>query len=354
MQGKFIDLVYGIVINLKWRYLVILFLVSFFGGWAAVEHFEPHASITAPSVYWWYFVNDVMRGGYSGYSPTTIGGRLTSLASFFGGGLFFLSTVCKSLAVIHEKLQLKKKGLVKLKMKNHIVLLGFRERETLDLIRQLVADRAGNHSIVLVTRHATENPLPGLVEFIHGDTSDDDVLERACVSSAKVIVVSGHEVDERTMAVTIVANSKASKDAHIVVYLEKHENARFIKAVNPRIECVTSLRSSLIAQAVLNPGSTRLIRELVSTNHPGTNFRIDIPSFVQPIQFAQLLTVFNAEYQAIAIGYTVDQSCESFPVLNPPSDAVIRGGMSLFYIAEHRIDEVVDWHILDPVPDTVN
>ena len=352
MQGKFIDVVYSLVINLKWRYLVILFLTSFFGGWVAVEHFEPHASIVSPSVYWWYFVNDVMRGGYSGYSPTTIGGHLTALVSFFGGGLFFISTMCKSLAVVHEKFQTKKKGLVRLKMKDHIVLLGYRPRETGDLVRQLVSDHIGNHSIVLVTRHVTENPFPGMVEFVQGDTSEDEVLERACVSTAKTIVISGHELDERTVAVTIVANSKARKDAHIVVYLEKHEYARFIKAVNPHIECVTSLRSSLIAQATLNPGSTQLIRELVSINHPGTNFRINIPDFVQPIPFGQVLAIFNGEYRAIAIGYTTDQSCESAPILNPSADAMLRGGMSLFYIAEHRIDEVVDWRALNPVSGT--
>lgn len=349
MSGKFIDLLYNIAIQLRWKYLILLFLVSFFGGWAATSYFEPTADIVSPKVYWWYFLKTVLGGGYSGYSPETIGSRVVSLLSSFCGGLFFIATLCKSTVIVHENLQKKKKGLVQLKMKDHIVLLGYRPGETGQLISQLRADHLVETPIVLASKHLTENPFPGKVEFVFGDTASDDVMARSRVDQARVIVISGH-ADERALAVAIAANSYARKDVHIVAYLDNFTNAKLLRKLNPQIECVTSLRAPLLAQAVINPGASMIFKELVSLDDPGTAFRIDVPSSVLPIPFSQVLAILHHEYRAIVIGFTENHSCESKYVLNPQADAIIVGGMSLFYIAEHRIDRQVDWRILDPIP----
>jgi len=218
-----------------------------FRGWAATDYFEPKAGIVSPQIYWWYFLNDVMRGGYSGYARSRSADASRRLPAS-SAEEYSSSRPSVSQGRHKRKTSKEKKGLVKLNIKDHVVLLGYRERETKDLIEQLRADHLMEVPIVLVTRHADENPLPGDVEFVHGDTAEDDTLERACIPQAKVIVISGHQSDERTLVVAIAANSQARRDVHMVAYLEKHENSRFLKMLNPRIECVTSLRSRLIAQ----------------------------------------------------------------------------------------------------------
>jgi len=136
----------------------------------------------------------------------------------------------------------------------------------------------------------------------------------------------------------------------MVAYLEKHENSRFLKMLNPRIECVTSLRSRLIAQAVFNPGSSAVIRELVSIDNPGTSFRIDIPKERRRSDSASSWpsSIRNIAPSPLGIPRIIpvnpNQSSTRLQNLS------FRAAMSLLYIAEHRIDRIVDWKILDPIP----
>ncbi len=343
MSNKFVDIIYGIVIRFKWRYIFLLFLVFFAGSWWATDYFEP-GDITSSSVYWWYFLSNVIHGNYSGYSPVTLGGRILSIVTFLGGGIFFIATICKITTAGYEHLQQKSKGLAKLKMKNHIVLLGYRAGETESLLRELRAEHFSQTRIVLCSKHLEENPFPGVVDFIRGDTSSDDTLNRACVATAAVIVISGH-TDERTLPVAVAVTSVAQEEAHIVVYLEKADNARFLKMLKRPIECVTSLRTSLIAQAVFNPGSTELLRNLVSLDHTGTNFKLLVPEHIPEVYFSLMLNILHRDYNAIVIGYSENHSPCSKSYLNPAPNTRIRGGMALFYIAESRIDKLIDWSV---------
>src|SRR5437870_2658917 len=105
MTSKFIDIIFSVVMKLRWRYLLLLFLVFFFGSWWLMHCFEPNSPVVKPKIYWWYFVTDVMRGGYSGYTPLSIGGRLVSLFSFFGGGICFVASITKIFGYIFEHSQ---------------------------------------------------------------------------------------------------------------------------------------------------------------------------------------------------------------------------------------------------------
>jgi voltage-gated potassium channel len=352
MSGKFIDVLYSIVIQFRWKYIALFFLVFFIGSWAAVHFFEPDAEITSPSVYWWYFINNVLRSGYSGYNPQTLGGRIVSIFSFFGGGIFFVATLCKLTATMYERMQKRKKGLSVLNLKDHIVILGYRAGESDQLVRELTADHLKRMPIVLCSRHLDENPLPGMVEFIKGDTASDDVFRRSCASQASVIVINGH-TDERTRDIVTVATystRQAGRSAHIVAHVEKVESIRYIRMINPSVECVTSLRPMLIAQAVFNPDATALLRELVSFTDPGTNFRIDIPAGTPSIPFWRMIQAFHLNYRAIPVAYTDSHSREAKVYLNPKPDQLVGGGMSLFYIAEHRVDRIIDWEMVCSEP----
>lgn len=352
MSGKWIDQLYNIVIQFRWKYIVIFFILFFGGSWWLTDFVEPHTELTKPAIYWWYFLNNVLRGGDSGFNPSSLGGRIVSMVSFFCGGIFFIATLCKATAVMYEHSQKRKKGLARMKAKNHIVILGYRKGETEGLVTQLMAENViRKKTIVMCSRHLEDNPLPGLVTFIKGDTASEDVMVNACVADADVIVISGH-TDERSITIAIVAHRKNPK-AHIVVYLEDRENYRFLALISQRIECVTSLRTMLIAQAVLNPGVTPLIREMVSLDDPGTIYRINIPSEVPPIRFHELCSIMQTNYRSIVTGYSRTCSTDDQPLLNPDPYEMISGGMSLFYISEQRMDGKIDWSLFRSPPSLV-
>jgi len=51
-----------------------------------------------PSVFWWYFVTDIMRSGHSGWAnPVSMGGR-RSIVSFTGGGVCMCAVIGKSVS----------------------------------------------------------------------------------------------------------------------------------------------------------------------------------------------------------------------------------------------------------------
>ncbi len=350
MSGKLIDALYAIVLQFRWKYITILFLGFFFAGWSGMWYFEPSNEMVRPTVYWWYFVTDVMRSGYSGYSPMTFGGRLVSLVCTMGGGVCFLAAICKVIGYVFEQSQRKTKGLSKMNLKDHIVILGYRAAETDELIKQLTSDLLLKREIVLCTRKLEQNPYDSRsIHFISGDTSSDDVMEKACVSKASRIVICGHDDDQRTLGIAILAHKIARPDAHIVVHFESEGMVRYMKAVSARIHTVTSFRAMILAQAVCNPGSTKVIHELLSINNPGTIFRIDIPAYVPEVPFRNVLSALHSAYRMIVSAYADSHEYDADVHVNPHPEDMIRGGMSLFYIAEHPVDRIIDWGEIAPI-----
>ncbi len=344
MSGKFIDILFSFVITLRWRWVVLCFLLFFAGSWWATDYFEPACKVTSPDVFWWYFTTTILRGGYADYTPITAGARIVSLLTFFLGGVFFIVPICKISSSIFEHIQRRKKGAARLNMKNHIVLLGYRKGETEEIIKQILADYQTTRpsSIVLCTRNLAETPYPGhsLISFVQGDTASDDVLERACVKDANKVVISGHE-DARTMAICLAVNAIASKDAHIVAYVEDKANARFLRKINRNIECVTSLRTMLIAQAVMNPGSSSVLHSLADLASPPTVFKIGIPEDVPAMPFSAVMDNLLHQYDVIpiAVGYADTPDVH----FRPDAKSEVKGGMSLYYIGENRIDGIIRW-----------
>jgi voltage-gated potassium channel len=184
---------------------------------------------------------------------------------------------------------------------------------------------------------------------VAGDTSTDDVFKRACVQDAKTIGVSGH-TDQRAIEVCIALDSylhhHPRNTACVVVYIEDESKASFIRKINPHFECVTSLRTFLIAQALKNPGSARIIHDLVDLGVESTSYRIEIPEGFQDMTFERLFYLMHRKHGAILLGYAEGKNSASVSHLNPDPLTMIGPGMGLFYVAKGRIDKVVDWSAL--------
>jgi voltage-gated potassium channel len=354
MNPKFFDLLFSIVIRLHWRYIAYGILFGFIGSWELSAYYDPTSSIIQPREYWWYFINSVLRGGYSGYTPDNTGARLVALITSIFVSIFVLAMLTKIVAATYEHTQRRKKGVAMLKLTDHIVFLGYRPGETEAIIAQILADYQATrpNAIVLCTKKLSESPYPGdaTVFFVQGDTASDEVLERACVKDARKIVVSGHE-DARTMAVCLAVNDvlvKAKRtDAHITAHIEDRKNERFLYKINPDIECVMSLRPMLIAQAVVNSGISALIRELVDLNSEPSLYRINIPDEVPELPFLIVSNILLSLYKAIPIAVGSNHSPHPKVEHLPNETTTVRGGMCLFYKSRFRIDGVIDWNAFE-------
>lgn len=253
-------------------------------------------------------------------------------------GIGLLATLITKIAELAlQRTQKRMKGLLQLNLENHIVILGWNER-TGAVIKEILANTPDEHeTILLCSKTVTENPLPGTIEFVHGCPAHDETLEKGCVNKAKNIIVYGAD-DNKTLAYGIAAN-RINNSAHIVAYFCDEENAKNLKRVNGRIECVTSVAVSLLVHAMSDPGSAAIISNLSSHTDVGTQYRLNVPLDFEGASFSEILCHFHYQHDAILIGFAESWKPEAKVILNPKG-GIIGGGMSLFYIADERLENV--------------
>jgi|ERR1035437_185821 voltage-gated potassium channel len=189
--------------------LVYVFLLT----WQLMRIFEPNAPIVSIKVFWSYFLVTSIAPGLTGYVPTSMWGKLTAELIYICGAAALTAIAVKIIYAAREIETKKLKGLVKMNCSNHVIVLGYREGDTEAIITEILV---GNPTakIVLCSMRIKENPMPEKIDFVYGDNTADDTLDRACIGEAKKILIYGH-TDDRAIAVAIAVKCRASKDAHV-------------------------------------------------------------------------------------------------------------------------------------------
>ncbi len=332
--------------RISWAVLVIGLVVLFGISWSLMLYFEPSSPISRPDVYWWYFLVTVATVGYGDFTPATLGGRLVGAVDIFFGIGFFAAILTKMAESIIQFSQRRRKGMVQLKLNNHIVLMGYRPGKTEEIVKELKADpKTSKLAIVLCSATAPENPFAtDHVDFVKGDLISSKVLEQACASRARVILIYGSD-DDHTLAIGIAVSQVASPEAHVVAYFRSSESGNLLRRVNQSVDLVTSMTSAMIVQTMQDPGSSRVFQLLTSDqDQDATMYRMNIPDGVSEVKFWQIFIGFKTGYDAIVTGLAQNWSANAQVDLNPRNDSLVKGGMSIFYLANQRlVDSQVEW-----------
>lgn len=340
---KFFERIYHLILGVSWRFLLLVFVVFFLGSWLSMATFEGEAPIAKKEVFWWYFIVTSTTVGYGDFSPATLGGRITgAFIMLVGIGLVaaIITRVAEAVLIYSKK---KMNGQLELHVINHIIILGYQRGATETLVKEILADTPEQNEIIVLCSHSiSENPLPGKIEFVQGNPSHDDTLMRACIRKAKRIIVYGTD-DNKTVSYGIAANHHARKDAHIAAFFRDRENVENLKRVNPHIECISSLAAQMLVHAIQDPGTTGVIENLVSNEDKGTAFRLYLPPRFPTTSFLHLLCRFKELYNATLIGVSDSHGHDTPINLNPAANSRVMGGMSLFYIADARLNGEIRW-----------
>ncbi len=325
----------------SWLSIAGAVIVLYVAGALLMPLFEGAGSDLATiGNYSWWFIVTTTTVGYGDMAPVTAGGRVTAT----GIMVFGIGTLAVSVAKIAEGIltlgRRRMKGLAAVQENDHLVIFGYHQTETEELIHQI---RYGFNptqlSIVLCSYRIEENPLPDVVKFVQGELTSRDVLERASVAQASRIFVHGHD-DNETLVITLAARS-VNAGAHIVAYLEKPETVVHIHRIDRNIECVTPLGISLAAQAIQDRGATEIVSALVSNMVDDTIYRLDVPDSQSRWTFGALQHHFKRRFGATLIA--VGQNGARLNV-NPAYSSDVFGGATLFYIAIKRLAEKeIDW-----------
>ncbi len=176
----------------------------------------------------WYTMVTVTTVGYGDMFPKSVGGRIIGMiAMFFGVGMMGIITGRIASSLVERQLQAGR-GLVGMqKLENHFIICGWKKDmpQILSDIMKVNPDLDAEN-IVLINRQDPSaidelkaNPLFNGIKFIHGDHSDEHIMQRANIKKAHTVLIladtSGGatplEVDSRTVISALTAETLNKK-----------------------------------------------------------------------------------------------------------------------------------------------
>lgn len=309
---------------------VVVFVTSWFGMWLAEP---PDNDITAAGNYWWWFLVTAATVGYGDFYPTTTAGYLVG-GYVIIGGIVTLTILFTRLASYLQALRGKRmRGLDKVDVRGHIVILGYHAGRTERMIGELSVE-ASRTLVLCAWDEVPENPVPELahVRFVRGDLTTVDVLDRAGVPAAATVIVDGRD-DNESLAMALAVDH-ADPDVHLVVALRAMDRREQLHYIDARIQCVQWHMPNLVTEEALDPGITQVYADLMSSGGGGNTYSMRLPESLSGRTFGECQTHFGRSFGATLIA--VRRSGQV--VVSPGWDEQVEDGATLYYLAERRVD----------------
>lgn len=180
------------------------FLLLFVGGPAVflLEAGKNDLFKTPGDGLWWAIVTFTTIGYGDKYPVTTAGRLVAAVLMMVGIGLLGTVTGKIAAALVERRIR-EGRGLGETRLTGHLVVVGWK-RDMLEFVEGLLAQPGTTPDGVVLVNAAGEaaneelrHRFPGL-GYVHGETIDPAVLERACVSRARRVLALADETGERS------------------------------------------------------------------------------------------------------------------------------------------------------------
>ncbi len=174
------------------------------------------------SIYWTFVTIGTV--GYGDYAPKTPLGMYFTITLLVMGIGTFAVAIESIVEVITSKQQMKIMGLINVKRSKHVVICGWTE-STVECIKEIGKD---NEVFILDENEGVrKNALKNGVNFVHGDPTRVNDLNKANVRGAKAVIVD-MESDSHTIH-CILGIRKIDPNVRIIAEAQRYENIDQIK-----------------------------------------------------------------------------------------------------------------------------
>lgn len=328
--------------DLRWHGVLLAIALYFTLAWVMLFLCGEQQLTESPFDFLYWIVVTGSTVGYGDMSPTTAVGKLVT-AFFvipFGLGIFTLA-VARVIAFAVYQWRKGLLGMKQLDYTDHILIVGWNENRTLQLIRHLLREvefHSETTQIALCVKADIENPMRDEIGFVKVESFSSDVdMHRAGVHTAKSIIIDNPDDDVSMTTALYCANE--NPDAHTICHFRDPSLGELLKKHCPNVECMPSVSVEMIAKSTMDPGSSALHHQLLDGGTGMTQYSHKFQS-ANPTSVEAMFIWLKKEHDAILIGLSADGP-ESMK-LNPPLSAQVESGTTIYYIADERIN-AIDW-----------
>ncbi|MCV2886065.1 potassium channel family protein [Aestuariibacter sp. AA17] len=328
--------------EMRWYNIMLVLAFYALSSWLLLYSANETALLQFDDFMYWLVVTG-STVGYGDMSPATAAGKwIVSLYIIPVGLSIFALVLGRVAAWVSEQWQKGVKGLKPLDLHDHIVVIGWNEQRTIQLINMLQQERAAmpqKPDILLCVRAEILNPLPGEIEFVKvASFNKDEDMNKACIKDASVIIMDNPE-DDMTMTTALYC-SQANPDAHLIAYFKDESLVQLLKHHCPNVECTPSVAVEMIAKSAFDPGSSLVQHDLLSLQYgEQSQFSATIPDSVSSLVAGDVFANLKSQYDATFIGFLPASGAHN-PTLNPAPSDRIKGGDKIFYIAKQRLPDI--------------
>ena len=318
---------------LRLSLVIVLVLVI-----AAVGAHLLEPGLSLPDALWWGLVT-VTTVGYGDIAPRTFGGRvLGGLLMIVGIGFLGLFTGGLAAAFVEGKSKADR-GLKKVSANGHICICGWSHKAEA-IIEELRADTKTARKPIVVIANLPEKPHQDEnLHFVRGDATSE-ALEKAGIQKADTAIVLGDEgVEAYARDAKAILAVLTIKNLHPGLYtcIELQDRANYEHCVAARAEEIIvagELCSSLLVQAAVDHGVTRVVSELVSTRYGSDLYKLKAPASVVGLSSPEALAQLKQKHDVTLVA--VESADGSRFTLNPGSGYRIQEGERIVVIADER------------------
>lgn len=308
---------------------VVILVIVFFG--TLIHYIEPNRFPTIFDGIWWAIIT-TSTIGYGDYVPGTIKGRVIAIILIFlGAGIVAAYFVALASSTIKQQNAIGK-GNIQVTWKDHIIIVGWNER-TKEIINCL-KDIHSEQPIVLIDSNLKESPFTKEKNFIYvkGNASNDEVLHRANIKEASLILVTSDpsrtelNADMNTILFVVAIKGVAPNIFCIAEILTSEQIVNAKRAGADGIIKSNKLISSVMQHSLFSPGISNAILDLVDLHNGARIQLVKEHSFVGHT-FASVSQIL-LEDQKILLGLKRDEQTK----IIPPKETLLQNGDELLII----------------------
>jgi voltage-gated potassium channel len=304
-------------------FIAFLLIISLFGTITFLfESSDPNSTIKSLFDGMWWSIVTFATVGYGDKYPVTWQGKIAGSILIMSALVLTVIISGTIASILVERKMREGKGLQKIEFTNHIIICGF--NRTLDRIlndfQKLCNKIKEEINIVLINELETDTLSEFQftysskllkIEFIRGNFSHDQVLEKANIKEAKSVLIladqSGGDkniqnADERTVLASYTI-SNINPGAQISVELINPQNEQHLKRMNiANIIVNGEFNSFFLVNAAVFPGVPQAAKEMMNFDFSNDITTRTIPQHFVGKTFSELMNHFKDKDKSILIG----------------------------------------------------